>query len=94
MRKKSKRKQLTNQDWYDIVSKNQRDPVIKRKSNYKEKKGKNMKFQNIKDIEEFQKMIESCKGDIFIKASDEEMFNLKSPLNTYIAIDKLLKKVS
>ena len=42
-----------------------------------------MKLKNIKEVEEFRKVIHACAGDVF---------NLKSALSEYIALGQLLSE--
>ena len=49
-----------------------------------------MKLKNIKEVEEFRKVIHSCAGDVYLKSQDGDVFNLKSALSEYIALGRLL----
>lgn len=48
-----------------------------------------VKFYNIKSIDKFMKVIDSCKGKIEIVTENGDKLNLKSKLSQYIAIVKL-----
>ena len=48
-----------------------------------------MKLKNIKEVEEFRKVIHSCIGDVYL---DGDVFNLKSALSEYIALGQLLSE--
>ena len=50
----------------------------------------NMKLRNIKEVEEFRKVIHNCTGDVYLKSQD--VFNLKSALSEYIALGQLLSE--
>ena len=51
-----------------------------------------MKLKNIKEVEEFRKVIHSCTGDVYLKSQDGDVFNLKSALSEYIALGQLLSE--
>ena len=36
-----------------------------------------MKLKNIKEVEEFRKVIHACAGDVYLKSQDGDVFNLK-----------------
>ena len=48
-----------------------------------------MKLKNIKEVEEFRKVIHTCTGDVYLKSQDGDVFNLKSALSEYIALGQL-----
>ena len=50
-----------------------------------------MKLRNIKEVEEFRKVIHACAGDVYLKSQDGDVFNLKSALSEYIALGQLLR---
>ena len=50
-----------------------------------------MKLRNIKEVEEFRKVIHTCTGDVYLKSQDGDVFNLKSALSEYIALGQLLR---
>ena len=50
-----------------------------------------MKLKNIKEVEEFRKVIHTCTGDVYLKSQDGDVFNLKSALSEYIALGQLLR---
>ena len=45
-----------------------------------------MKLKNIKEVEEFRKVIHACAGDVYLKSQDGDVFNLKSALSEYIGL--------
>ena len=51
-----------------------------------------MKLKNIKEVEEFRKVIHTCTGDVYLKSQDGDVFNLKSALSEYIALGQLLSE--
>ena len=51
-----------------------------------------MKLRNIKEVEEFRKVIHDCTGDVYLKSQDGDVFNLKSALSEYIALGQLLSE--
>lgn len=48
------------------------------------------KIQNINQIDDFLKAVDSCKGNVYLKSVDGDVFNLKSRFSQYIAIGALL----
>ena len=50
-----------------------------------------MKITTISDVERFNKVIESCKGDVWLESVAGDRYNLKSGLTRYIAIADLLR---
>ena len=48
-----------------------------------------MKLFNVKDTEEFFKVVDQCKGTVELVSSQGDRLNLKSELTKYIAISKL-----
>ena len=49
-----------------------------------------MKFQNIDQIDDFLEAVHKCKGGVYLKSTDGDVFNLKSRLSQYVAIGALL----
>lgn len=49
-----------------------------------------MKLKNIKEVEQFRKVIHECEGDVYLKSQEGDVFNLKSALSEYIALGQLL----
>lgn len=45
-----------------------------------------MKIQNIKDVEEFFKVIETCAGTIELVTGEGDRLNLKSKLSQFVAL--------
>ncbi len=56
----------------------------------KKKEVKNMKLQNIDQLHEFLKIIDDCKGDVYLTSPYGDKYNLKSKLSQYIAVAALL----
>ena len=50
-----------------------------------------MKLANIKDVQKFIEVVNSCENDVFLKSVEGDVFNLKSSLSQYIAIGRLLE---
>lgn len=49
-----------------------------------------MVFQNAEQIDAFMDAVQKCKGDVYLKSNEGDVFNLKSRLSSYIAIGALL----
>ena len=49
-----------------------------------------MKFTNIKEVNEFLDVVDSCEGSVTLTSPYGDCFNLKSKLTQYIAIAELL----
>ena len=47
---------------------------------------KDMKVQNIKDIEKFFKVIDECKGKVELVTGEGDRLNLKSKLSQYVSM--------
>ena len=45
-----------------------------------------MKVQNIKDIDKFFKVIDSCKGKVELVTGEGDRLNLKSKLSQYVSM--------
>ena len=45
-----------------------------------------MKIQNIKDVEKFFEVVDSCKGKIELVTSEGDVLNLKSKLCQYVSL--------
>lgn len=50
-----------------------------------------MIVNNIEDIKEFKKVIDSCEGDVYLKSVYGDCYNLKSELSQYIALADLVR---
>lgn len=50
-----------------------------------------MKITNLKEVEEFKKAIDECKGDVWLESVYGDRYNLKSALTQYIAIVDLMR---
>ena len=51
-----------------------------------------MKLKNIKEVEQFRKVVHECEGDVYLKSQEGDVFNLKSALSEYIALGQLLSE--
>ena len=51
-----------------------------------------MKLTNSKEIMEFRFAIGKCKGSVWLKDPDGNIFNLKSVISHYIALGRLLEE--
>ena len=52
-----------------------------------------MKLNNVKDVQKFIEVVNSCESDIYLKSTEGDVFNLKSSLSQYIAIGRLIEDV-
>ena len=50
-----------------------------------------MKLTNIKDVQKFIEVVNSCENDVYLKSVEGDVFNLKSSLSQYIAIGRLIE---
>ncbi len=50
-----------------------------------------MLINTVKDIEEFNAIVDSCKGDVYLQSVDGDKYNLKSQLSRYVAIADMLR---
>lgn len=49
-----------------------------------------MQIRNIKDVETFLEVVNSCKGNVMLTSIYGDKFNLKSTLTQYVAVAALL----
>lgn len=49
-----------------------------------------MMFQTIEQIDDFLDAVQKCKGNVYLKSNEGDVFNLKSRLSQYVAIGALL----
>lgn len=49
-----------------------------------------MRLSDISDVNAFLAAINSCKGSVYLKTPEGDMFNLKSSFSQYIAIGQLI----
>lgn len=49
-----------------------------------------MKLLNIKDIDGFFRVIQSCSGDVYLISNEGDRINLKSRLSQYLAFANVL----
>lgn len=50
-----------------------------------------MKIRNLKDIENFKKVINECEGPVWLESIHGDHYNLKSELSQYIAMVDLIR---
>ena len=48
-----------------------------------------MKIKNIRDIEEFFKVVDSCEGKVELITGEGDRLNLKSKLSQYVSLAKV-----
>ena len=51
-----------------------------------------MHLSNIQDVNEFLATIQACRGDVYLKTQEGDIFNLKSSFSQYIAIGQLISQ--
>ena len=51
-----------------------------------------MKLTNVKDVQKFIEVVNSCQSDVYLKSVEGDVFNLKSSLSQYIAIGRLIEE--
>ena len=51
-----------------------------------------MKVQNIKDVNKFFEVIDSCKGKVELVTGEGDRLNLKSKLSQYVSLAKIFSK--
>lgn len=49
-----------------------------------------MTIKSIKDIQRFQKAIDQCKNNVWLRSLNGEAYNLKSALSQYVGIAKVV----
>lgn len=49
-----------------------------------------MKISNIKEVEEFVKTVDSCRGDVYLTSVYGDKYNLKSKLSQYVGIAAII----
>ena len=50
-----------------------------------------MKIKKIKNIDNFMRVVNECKGDVFLNTSEGDCLNLKSKLTQYVALAKIFR---
>ena len=50
-----------------------------------------MKLNNIKQLQEFLAIVNSCEGSVWLESVDGDRLNLKSQLSQYVALGALLE---
>lgn len=45
-----------------------------------------MKIRNLKDVENFKKVINECEGPVWLESIHGDHYNLKSELSQYVAM--------
>ena len=48
-----------------------------------------MKMYNIKDLDKFMKLIDECKGQVFVISDEGDKLNMKSKLTQFVALSNL-----
>ena len=51
-----------------------------------------MKLTNVKDVQKFIEVVNSCENDVYLKSVEGDVFNMKSSLSQYIAIGRLIEE--
>ena len=51
-----------------------------------------MKLTNVKDVQKFIEVVNSCENDVYLKSVEGDVFNLKSSLSQYIAVGRLIEE--
>lgn len=51
-----------------------------------------MKLINIQEVEQFRSVIHQCRGNVYLKSPEGDVFNLKSAMSEYIALGRLLSE--
>lgn len=50
-----------------------------------------MKIRSLEDVEAFKKVINECKGEVWLESVYGDKYNLKSALTQYVAIADLMR---
>ena len=50
-----------------------------------------MRLTNIKDVQKFIDVVNSCEHEVYLKSLEGDVFNLKSSMSQYIAIGLLIQ---
>lgn len=50
-----------------------------------------MIIRTVEDVNKFNEIVKSCKGDVWLQSVDGDKYNLKSELSRYVAIADLLR---
>lgn len=53
-----------------------------------------MRLTNIKDVQKFIDVVNSCEHEVYLKSLEGDVFNLKSSMSQYIAIGRLIQESS
>jgi hypothetical protein len=51
-----------------------------------------MKLNNIRELQEFLAIVNSCEGSVWLESNEGDKLNLKSQLSQYIALGALLEQ--
>ena len=51
-----------------------------------------MKLNNIRELQEFLAIVNSCEGSVWLESIDGDKLNLKSNLSQYVALGALLEQ--
>lgn len=50
-----------------------------------------MYIKTIEDVEKFNEVVKSCKGDVWLQSVEGDRYNLKSELSRYIAVADMIR---
>ena len=51
-----------------------------------------MRLTNIKDVQKFIDVVNSCEHEVYLMSLEGDVFNLKSSMSQYIAIGRLIQE--
>ena len=51
-----------------------------------------MRLTNIKDVQKFIDVVNSCEHEVYLKSLEGDVFNLKSSMSQYIAIGRPIQE--
>ncbi len=51
-----------------------------------------MRLTNVKDVQQFINVVNSCEHEVYLKSLEGDIFNLKSSMSQYIAIGRLIQE--
>ena len=51
-----------------------------------------MKLKNLQSVEKFISTVEACTGNVYLKSTEGDVFNLKSSMSRYVAIGKMISE--
>lgn len=53
-----------------------------------------MNFTDTKQVDDFLRAVNSCKGEVWLESPYGDKFNLKSSMSTYVAMSKMIRNES